>query len=103
METSLYTLQKLSHATYRKFFGCKNENFQRKICDIFLIFAKNIDCGYTLEPGKAVLTSFWIKNKKKNTHTYPCKPQFYYIKVWYKGVYISRTCIPDEVNALCSR
>ena len=65
METSLYTLQKLSHATYRKFFGCKNENFQRKICDIFLIFAKNIDCGYTLEPGKAVLTSFWIKNKKK--------------------------------------
>ena len=28
----------------------KNENFQWKIFDIFLIFAQNIDCGYTLEP-----------------------------------------------------
>ena len=30
--------------------GCKNDNFQMKNCDIFLIFAQNIDCGYTLEP-----------------------------------------------------
>ena len=28
----------------------KNENFQWKFLDIFLIFAQNIDCGYTLEP-----------------------------------------------------
>ena len=32
------------------FHGCKNDNFQMKICDIFLIFAQNINCGYTLEP-----------------------------------------------------
>ena len=32
------------------FHGRKNDNFQMKNCDIFLIFAKNIDCGYTLEP-----------------------------------------------------
>ena len=32
------------------FHGCKNVNFQMKNCDIFLIFAQNIDCGYTLEP-----------------------------------------------------
>ena len=32
----------------------KNENFPLKNFDIFLIFAQNIDCGYTLE---AVLTS----------------------------------------------
>ena len=25
----------------------KNENFQWKILDTFLIFAQNIDCGYT--------------------------------------------------------
>ena len=24
----------------------KNENFQQKLFDIFLIFAQNIDCGY---------------------------------------------------------
>ena len=33
-----------------KFHGCKNDNFQMKKFIIFLIFAQNIDCGYTLEP-----------------------------------------------------
>ena len=33
------------------FHGCKNDNFQMKNCDIFLIFTQNIDCGYTLERG----------------------------------------------------
>ena len=28
----------------------KNENFHWKKFGIFLIFAQNIDCGYTLEP-----------------------------------------------------
>ena len=31
------------------FHGCKNVNFQMKNYNIFLIFAQNIDCGYTLE------------------------------------------------------
>ena len=30
------------------FHGCKNDNFQLKNCDIFLIFASNIDHGYTV-------------------------------------------------------
>ena len=30
--------------------GCKNGNFQIEKCDIFLIFAQNIDREYTLEP-----------------------------------------------------
>ena len=34
------------------FIGVKNENFQQKKFDIFLIFAQNIDCGYTLEPPR---------------------------------------------------
>ena len=32
------------------FHRCKNENFQMKKVDNFLIFAQNIDRGYTLEP-----------------------------------------------------
>ena len=32
------------------FHGGKNDNFQIKKCNIFHIFAQNIDCGYTLEP-----------------------------------------------------
>ena len=35
----------------------KIENFQLKNFDIFLIFAQNIDCGYTQ-------SMFWSKNKK---------------------------------------
>ena len=34
------------------FYGCKKDNFQMKYCDIFPIFAQNIDCGYTLEPPR---------------------------------------------------
>ena len=33
----------------RIFHGCKNINFYMKNLTIFLIFAQNIDCGYTLE------------------------------------------------------
>ena len=33
------------------FHGCNNVNFQmKKSFNIFLIFAQNIDCVYTLEP-----------------------------------------------------
>ena len=82
------------------FLALKIENFLQKFFDIFLIFAQNIDCGYTLEPPRRggsneyPQSMFWSKNKKK--YVYPCEPQFYYIKVGFKGVYISRTCFPDE-------
>ena len=32
------------------FTALKKDNFQMKNCDVFLIFAQNIDCGYMLEP-----------------------------------------------------
>ena len=31
----------------------KYDNFQMKFFDIFLIFAQNVDCGYTLEPPQS--------------------------------------------------
>ena len=46
------SLRKLAHAIYRIFKVVKNGNFQWKILDIFLSFAQNIDCGYTLEPPR---------------------------------------------------
>ena len=69
----------------------KNENFQMKNSDNFHVSAQNIDCWYSLEPPRrGVLTStiiyVLIRNKKNNL--YPCKPQFYYIKVGVKGVKI---------------
>ena len=34
------------------FLALKIEHIQLKMFDIFLIFAQNIDCGYTLEPPR---------------------------------------------------
>ena len=49
---------------------------------------------------EAVLTSthnlcFRAKIRK---NVYPCKPQFYYIKVGCKGVYITLTCYHDVIR-----
>ena len=38
---------------------------------------------------------FLSRNKKNNV--YPCKPQFYYIKVGFKGVTIIYACFHDGV------
>ena len=56
------------------FHGCKNFNFQMKIFDIFLIFAQNIDCGYTLEPpqrggSNEYPQSMFRSKNKKNMYT----------------------------------
>ena len=58
----------------------KIENFLQKNFDIFLIFAQNINCGYTLEPPRRggsneyPQSMFWSKNKK-NRYT-PAYPSF---------------------------
>ena len=76
---------------YRKFDLQKLKIFRWKT-DIFHISAQNIDCGYPLEPPRRggsneyPQSMFLSRNKKNNV--YPCKPQFYYIKVGFKGVKI---------------
>ena len=63
------------------------------------ISAQNIDCGYSLEPphrgdsNEYPQCMFLSRNKKNKV--YPCKPQFYYIKVWFKGVKIAWACFRD--------
>ena len=62
------------------------------LLNIFLISAQNIDCEYWLEPPRRGGSNeypqpiFLSRNKKYIV--YPCKPQFYYIKVGFKGVNI---------------
>ena len=43
------------------FHGCKNDNFQMKKCNVFHIFAQNIDCGYMLEPPHRVPTIYVLQ------------------------------------------
>ena len=94
------TLRKLAYAIYRDFFSAiKIENFISKNSAILNDFAQNIDCGYTLErprrggSNEYPQSMFWIKSKK-NRYTL-VNPSFFYIKVGFKGAYISWTCFPD--------
>ena len=75
-----------------KFYHQKMAIFQIKKSNIFHISAQNIDCGHSLEPPRRggsneYLQSMLLSRNNKND-VYPCKPQFYYIKVGFKGVKI---------------
>ena len=88
----LYHYETTPILIYRNFHLQKPENFQTKNSDIFHISAQNIDCGYSLEPplrgsSKEYPQSMFLSRNKKN-YVYPCKPQFYYIKVGFNGVKI---------------
>ena len=71
---------------YTENFTYKNWKFSDKISDIFHISAQNIDCGYSLElpwwgdSNEFPQSIFWAE--KKN-NVFPCKHQFYYIKVGF--------------------
>ena len=75
-------------------FTSKNWKFSDKNSDIFHISAQNIDCGYSLEPPRRggsseYPQSMYLSSNKKN-NVYPFKPQFYYIKVGFKGSMLYR-------------
>ena len=88
----LFPLQKYAYSNILKISSPKTENFQIKISDIFHISAQNINFGYSLElphqgsSNEYPQSMFLSRNRKNNV--YPCKPQFYYIKVGFKGVKI---------------
>ena len=103
-------LRKPAYSNAYKISLPKSENFQMKNPDIFFFFfffflfificlflffhisAQNRDFGYSLEPPRLGGSNeypqsiFFSKNKKNNV--YPCKPQFYCIKVGFNGVKI---------------
>ena len=58
----------------------------------FIFLLKNIDCQYSSEPpwrggSDEYPQSMFLSSCKKNNE-YPCKPQFYHIKVGFEGVKI---------------
>ena len=87
-----YALRIHAYSNILKILPPKNEHFQIKYSVIFHISAQNIDCGYSLESPRRSISNeypqsmFLSRNKKNNV--YPCKLQFYYLKVGFKGVKI---------------
>ena len=66
--------------------------FLIKNSDIFHISAQNVDWGYSLEPlrrgGSNEYPQFIFLNRNKKNYVYPCRAQFYFIKVGFKEVRI---------------
>ena len=75
-----HTLRKHAPMIYSNFFSGQKSIIFRGFFFIFLIFAQNIDCGYTLEPPRRGGSNeypqymFWSKHKK-NRYT-PAHPSF---------------------------
>ena len=89
---SLQYITKTRLFKYLENFTTKNWNFLDKHSDIFHISAQNIDCGYSLEPPRRGSSNEYpqamILSRNKKNNVYPCKPEFYYINMGFKGVYI---------------
>ena len=65
---------------------------------IFLIFAQNIDCGYTLAPrGSNECIQSMFRSKNTIIGIPPHTPVLL-IKVGFKGVFISQTCFRDVME-----
>ena len=109
---SLHNLLKTRLFKYIEIFTPKNSKFSDnppppppQNSDIFQISPLNINCGYALgHPRRGgsneyPQSMFLSRNKKNNV--YPCKPQFYYTKVGFKGVKIIQACFRDILN-LCT-
>ena len=88
--TGKYFITKTRLFTYIESFTSKNWKFSdQNLWYVIIFLLKNINCGYSLEPpqrgGSYVYPqSLFLSSNKKN-NVYPCKPQFYYIKVGFKG------------------
>ena len=88
---------------YLENFTSKNWKFSDKKLWYFAYFCLKHRLWYSLEPPEPLRqggsneypqSMFLSRNKKNNV--YPCKPQFYYIKVGFKGVNIILACFHDD-------
>ena len=48
------------------------------------------------------MPTIYVLSRNKKNNVYPCKPQFYYIKVGFKGVKIIEACFRDETDKIPS-
>ena len=96
----LQTKEWMSSTKWQPNFTARKWKFSDKNTDIFHISAQNIDCGYLLEAplqrsSNEYPQSMFLSGNKKND-VYPCKLQFYDIKVGLKGINIIEACFRDE-------
>ena len=91
--TDVFVLRKHAYLNKLNISPPKTGSFQIKNLILLSYFYSNIECGYSLEPPRQGLIIFLSWNRK--TNVYPCKPQFYNMKVGFKGVKIVKACFRD--------
>ena len=89
---SFNSLWKNAYSNILKILPPKKWKFSDKKSDIIHTSTQNIDCGYSLEPprrgGSNEYPQSMFLRRNQKTNVYPCKPQFYYIKMGFEGVKI---------------
>ena len=92
--TKYHSLRKHAYSNILKISPPKTWKFSDENSDIFLNSAQNIDCGYSLEPprrgGSNEYPQSMLLSRNMKNNVYPWKPQFYYMKVGFKGVKLYR-------------
>ena len=88
---------------YWKFYHKKNEIFQITNSDIFSYFCSKYRLSVlvrTASPRRFqhIPESMFLNRNKKN-NVYPCKPQFYHIKVGLRGLKLYRHVFVIKMNA----
>ena len=77
-ELLIKSLRKHAYSNILRILPPKNENFQMKNSDIFLISVQNIDGRYSLEPprwgGSNEYPQSMSLSRNKKNNVYPCKP-----------------------------
>ena len=74
---------------YTENFTTKNENFQIKKTDIFSYFCSKHRLWVLVRTASARRSNEYPQSTfLSRNNVYPCKPQFFYIKVGFKGVSI---------------
>ena len=83
-----HALRKHAYSNILKILPQKIENFPMKNSGSFHISSQNIECGYSLEPpqrgGSNEYPQSMFLSRYMKINVYPCKPQFYYIKMGFK-------------------
>ena len=93
-------LRKHAHAINSNISWLPKNNFQMKNYLFFSFLQKKTLLWVNVRTASVPQSMFLSKHKKK---VYPCKPQFYYIKVGCKGVFVTRTCFHDGLGSYLLR
>ena len=75
---------------------CKIVNFQLKMFSVCIIFAYNIDCGYSLEPVLTCSQNLCFRAKIRKMYT-PVNPRFT-IQKWDVKGYELHGCVTMMLN-----